>query len=51
MFAVLWFLPTLGDATGRLCGWEAFLTTLELEWRDPVDSLSALSNILLVVAM
>lgn len=49
MFAVSWFLPALGDATGRLWGWEAFLATLE--WGDPVDSLSALSNILLVVAM
>ncbi|WP_420615551.1 hypothetical protein [Candidatus Palauibacter sp.] len=44
MFAVSWFLPALGDATGRLWGWEAFLVTLE--WRDPVDSLSALANIL-----
>lgn len=49
MFSASWFLPALSDATGRLWGWEAFLATLE--WGDPVDVLSALTNILLVVAM
>ena len=49
MFAASWFMPTLSDATWGLAGWEAFLSTFE--WGDPVQMLSALTNVLLVLTM
>ena len=49
LFAASWFLPAVGDAAGHLWGWEAFL--LALEWGNPVEALSALSSILVPLAM
>ena len=49
MFAASWFMPALSDATGRLWGWQAFLAAFE--WGNPVETLSALTNILLVLTM
>ena len=49
MFAASWFLPAVSDATGHLSGWEAFLAAFE--WGNPIETLSALTNILLVLTM
>jgi len=49
LFAASWILPAVGDAAGHLSGWEAF--QLALEWRNPGETLSALSSILVLLAL
>ncbi|MXW66433.1 MAG: hypothetical protein F4Z72_05440 [Gemmatimonadales bacterium] len=49
MFAASWILPAVGDAAGHLWGWEAF--QLALEWGTPGEALSALSSILVLLAL
>ena len=49
LFAASWVLPAVGDTTGHLWGWEAFL--LALEWGNPGEALSAISSILVLLAL
>ncbi|MDE0072504.1 MAG: hypothetical protein OXU32_00775 [Gammaproteobacteria bacterium] len=49
VFAASWVLPAVGDATGHLRGWEAF--QLALEWGNPGETLSALSSVLVLLAL
>ncbi|MXW67642.1 MAG: hypothetical protein F4Z72_11690 [Gemmatimonadales bacterium] len=49
LFAASWFLPAVGDTTGHLWGWEAFL--LALEWGNPGETLSALSSVLVLLSL
>ncbi|MDE0497637.1 MAG: hypothetical protein OXH86_09805 [Acidimicrobiaceae bacterium] len=49
MFAASWVLPAVGDTSGHLWGWEAFL--LALEWGNPGEAMSALSSVLMLLAL